>query len=596
MSCSRKELLYELSSESEGDDNDDHLEVLPPSAASRESSEACSSASAARPGPQPSSNGCSLADPIALLDEDDSDHEKNVATVASGNLQSTRLEQESCSITAVRENQKHPRRNYQDIMWSDSDSDESFLHHRPIANVHSQASRRTQPSYGDISSDSDDTSSSEDSLTQRIKLFSKSKTASEVRTAAERDSRLLQSSVRSSGSSQPPVSTTSKRKQHLAAEREERQRMKEAEHLQKQQEREHTKAMKEQRKLAEKRARNAKLEAEKAEKRYRQELKTDIKAKKGGFANREIAVLADTDLFRHPELTITDELQDRKYHVIEHASMLGCKAIQYIRKDWNGGKGGAEAAVAAMRAGECDNFEHLPVVGIVFDDANEFLKLLERDDTDEDDYPRLDEWLRAVEVGWRVAWRYGTAKKPRFILYLFRVAQSLEELWIKHKRSKQPNSAAPPSDEELKDAIAWLLVQFQVECVECRDNDHLALDIISLTRKLSDRQYQKTYTGLDVSQKLASLCGIDASLYAQAQDCWLRQVQQIPRVSFNMARTLVQHYPTGYSLWRVYQDPSLTEDEKRSLLVDCFGSKAHAKLSDQVYCLLTSDNPNFLLV
>jgi hypothetical protein len=92
------------------------------------------------------------------------------------------------------------------------------------------------------------------------------------------------------------------------------------------------------------------------------------------------------------------------------------------------------------------------------------------------------------------------------------------------------------------------------------------------------------------------LCGADASLYVQAKDCWLRQVQQIPRVSFTMARTLVQHYPTGYSLWKVYQDASKTEDEKRALLVDCFGDKTYAKLSDQVYQLLTSDDPNFLIV
>ena len=76
----------------------------------------------------------------------------------------------------------------------------------------------------------------------------------------------------------------------------------------------------------------------------------------------------------------------------------------------------------------------------------------------------------------------------------------------------------------------------------------------------------------------------------------MRQMQQVPRVSFNMARTFVQHYPTGYSLWKMYQDPTTTEDEKRALVVDCFGDKTQAKLSDQVYQLLTSEDPNILLV
>ena len=611
---SSKYSLHDLSTDSEEDD--ENLEVLPPKAATAKERHDDSDQSTRRRGPRLSASGGDLADPIALLDDDDDESDQEDLSLAE------RLGRSKAMSAADPDGQPRYTSNSQkpgssamrknapvtSSIHNTSDSDNDSRSSRESLAQKLTAIRKKPPAkksaldMASLSSDND-SCSSDDSLSKRVKQITQPRAKSN-QVVAKNSSRAVTHSTNRyhddvmhlSQDSSVAAAPKPKRQQVSATERLEKQREKEVERLRKQQERDQLKSLKEQEKLARKRARDAKLEAERTEKRRRQEQKQDSKQKKGGFANQEIAVLMDPDLFRHPELTITDELQEAKYNVYEHASMLGCKTIQFIRQDLVRGAGGAEGAMAAMRAGDRKGFEHLPVVGVVFDNANDFIQLLERDDREEDDYPKLEVWLRSFQAGWRAAWKCEPKQKPRIILYLYRVSHVLERLWIEYKRSKRPSFAAPPSDEELKDAIAWLLIQFQVECVECRENDHLSLELGRLTRKISDKQYQKAYSDLDVSQKLAPLCGSDASPYAQAKDCWMRQMQQVPGVSFNMARTLVQHYPTGYSLWKMYQDPTTSDDEKRALLVDCFGARTCPKLSDQVYQLMTSDDPNVLLI
>jgi hypothetical protein len=63
------------------------------------------------------------------------------------------------------------------------------------------------------------------------------------------------------------------------------------------------------------------------------------------------------------------------------------------------------------------------------------------------------------------------------------------------------------------------------------------------------------------------------------------------------ARNLTQHFPTSRSLWNVYQDEDLTEDAKRVFLSTLFDEKGtcQAKLSDWVYRVMTSKDPNEIL-
>lgn len=608
-----------LSFADSSDDDDEDLEVLPPSSSSTASAIKATSRNNNKGRPRLSASGLGEKDPIALLDDDESENDDDddrplMERVMARPSAAAR----TFSSPAVRNSQQ-----------ATTTTSATALRVVPQAKFAATAAA-TATNFD--SSSSEDSASSEDTIHRKIKALNsrtlnlptqnrkpaqkKKKTTTTTALSQQSMSLLSQASSSSSTtivcSSQPSSSqpTKPKRARPVAATATtllERQ----AHRLQQQEQRDQAKRVKQQAKDAIQRARLAKKQVEQAEKRRKQDLRDQARQQKGHYAVQEIVVLLDSTLYRHAELTIVDELQvEQKYMVVEHASMLGCKTIQFIRQDYttttttssssqqgSGGGGGAQGALDALRAGNHQGYEHLPVVGVVFDTAMDFINLLERDQKEEDDYPKLQEWLQSFECGWRAAWKCSPKTQPRILLYLYKVTQTLEQLWIDYKRNKHPAYMAPPSDEELKDAMAWLLIQFQVECVECRELDQLQMEMNRLTCKLSDIQYRKTYSELDISQKLAPLCSADASLYDQAMDCWLRQVQQMPRVSFNMARALVEHYPTAHSLWSTYQDSTLTQEDKRMLLVDCFGDgKCQAKLSEHFYQFMTSENPNDLLI
>ena len=77
----------------------------------------------------------------------------------------------------------------------------------------------------------------------------------------------------------------------------------------------------------------------------------------------------------------------------------------------------------------------------------------------------------------------------------------------------------------------------------------------------------------------------------------MRQLQQIPHLSQPRARHLVQyHYPTPMSLWMAYQRPDLSVDQKRALVAHCFHeTQSHLKLSEKLYSLMTSRDPNEMI-
>ena len=155
----------------------------------------------------------------------------------------------------------------------------------------------------------------------------------------------------------------------------------------------------------------------------------------------------------------------------------------------------------------------------------------------------------------------------------------------------------PPTANELHDAITWLLIQFQVECVHCGSYESVANDIIKLTRLLAEQPYQKQVTEIQCVRKIKPECSDMDNDYDRAKDCWIRQLQQIPRVSVPVAHNLAYHYPTAMTLWETYHNPNIPEHTKRTLLADCLSSTntKQTKLSDWIYRVLTSNNPNEIL-
>ena len=95
-------------------------------------------------------------------------------------------------------------------------------------------------------------------------------------------------------------------------------------------------------------------------------------------------------------------------------------------------------------------------------------------------------------------------------------------------------------------------------------------------------------------------CGIQ-----KAQACWIRQLQQIPQLSLQIALNIAKYYPTPKSLWDMYQSDELDIYQKRALLAHilgeidnddpttntCSSGRVMVKMSDDIYRFMTSDDP-----
>lgn len=353
---------------------------------------------------------------------------------------------------------------------------------------------------------------------------------------------------------------------------------------------------KEDRALKKRQQQVSKQAAKHAEKDTKKRRRDEAGQSTGKFASQEIAVLMELYLCRHETWNLVDEVKEAGYSVNEFPSLLGCKAVQWIRKDFL--QGGATDALQMLHARNRDGYQHLPLLVIVFDVPHDFIKLLEREEhEEEDDYPQLQNWLLGIQAGWKAAWNVPDGKRPRIILLLHKVSDALDRLWVNHRKRNRRNDRAPPTAEELHDAITWMLIQFQVECIHCQSPEDVSHNLNKITRLLSEEPYVQQVTELECIKKIKAGCSDLDPPYERSKDCWLRQLQQVPRISMQKARNLTQHYPTSRSLWNVYQDEDLTEDEKRVFLSTLFDEKGtcQAKLSDWVYRVMTSKNPNEIL-
>ena len=299
---------------------------------------------------------------------------------------------------------------------------------------------------------------------------------------------------------------------------------------------------------------------------------------------------------------------------------VGC--VRWIRRDHIAG---GSAGIASAPSND-DNVQRTNMVAIVFHNPKAFLRLLERDAAAEarDDYPALRMWLRDVRSSlasrWETRWKSdpntgggrkahgsnnatagvssssaggGAPSTTRVVLVLHKVQEELQRQWNQGGRRRR--SFAPTSEEELNDATVWLLIEQHVECTLTSTDEETAEYLVNLTRALSEAPYYDDVTELHCVAKLkADKAATTAE--EKAKCAWMRQVQQLPGLSESKARKLVEHYPTLMSLLDEYEDPTLTNDEKKCLLEDCLveGRKAR-KLSESMHRLMTSSDPNELI-
>lgn len=81
------------------------------------------------------------------------------------------------------------------------------------------------------------------------------------------------------------------------------------------------------------------------------------------------------------------------------------------------------------------------------------------------------------------------------------------------------------------------------------------------------------------------------------KEIWKQQLAQITDVSENIAGAIVSRYPTFSSLYSRYMSPTLSVDEKRSLLSDIMISSRRVgpAVSGKIFRVLTDPNPSSLL-
>lgn len=338
----------------------------------------------------------------------------------------------------------------------------------------------------------------------------------------------------------------------------------------------------------------------------------------GKYSHEEIAVLLDTELYTDDPYGLKSSLSE-DFFVYRFPSRLPtpAKAIQFIRKDKL--LGGARSAVLCLegdrtrgKSNSDDNcgYEHIQYLVVLFEPDN-FIPLLRRDaHEEEDDYPALESWLDALRVQWQRVWS-STFVEPKIIFLLYNLPDALDKKWLeyrRHNRNASRNEAPLPTVKELQDAMQWLLVQFQVECILCPTTEFLQSTVHKMARGLCDKPYTNQVTELECVKKIKQGCvGSDDPL-EKAKDVWLRQLQQIPGLSETKAYHIAEHFPTCQSLWQAYQwehhrqqheDSNHNADAACSfLLEDKFSAdnRRYKKLSDSVYRVLTSNDPNEMII
>ena len=369
-----------------------------------------------------------------------------------------------------------------------------------------------------------------------------------------------------------------------------------------------------------KEAKEVKEQQKQQEKRQKKQQSEQINQATGKYSHEEIAILFDSDMYKADSHGLVDALStDFLVHPYRNRIAQGLSAttslIQFIRKEKL--LGGAKHAVECLESersrykksncdGKNEGYEHIHYLVALFE-PDDFIPLLYRDSQDEDDdYPALESWLEDIRSRWLRAWP-SAAVEPKIIFLLSGLPEALDKMWINYRRQNRNssrNGGSLPTVRELQDAMQWVLIQFQVECIFCPNDEFLQSTVHKMTRGLADKPYVNQVTELECIKKIKQGCAGSNDPLEKARDVWLRQLQQVPGLSENKAQHLAEHFPTCQSLWQAYQWEHYCEQEQdydrddanarcSSLLDDKFSAdnKRYKKLSDSLYRVLTSDDP-----
>lgn len=379
-----------------------------------------------------------------------------------------------------------------------------------------------------------------------------------------------------------------------------REQIKERQKREKERQKEREKLARAKKRQEEKAARERQKQREKEEKRQQNQAHAQATGK---FKHDEIAILMDPKLHEDDPLGLVQKLSDDfLVHSYPSATSIAPGTIQFVRRDFL--KGGAKDAVASLDAKDKDGYEHIHQLVLVIE-PEVFIPLLQREDHEEDDdYPKLESWLSSIKAKWRKAWKTASHEEPRMLLILRDLETALDDMWTQYRRQHR-GELSLPRKLELDDAMRWLLVQFQVECMLCKNNNLIQLTLHKMARALSDKPYATQVTELECIKKIKAGPGAASDdPVDRARDVWLRQLQQVPRLSQGMAENVVLRYPTCQALWQRYRELLQNEDVDEgiedcgSLLADILngGRSSQQKLSQAVFRIMMSDDPNEMIL
>jgi hypothetical protein len=379
-------------------------------------------------------------------------------------------------------------------------------------------------------------------------------------------------------------------------EKEERAQKRNAEKMARERQKQREKETKAKNKELEKLQREQQKQNEKESKKRQAE---DNFQANGKYAHKEIVVLLDASLYGNAELALVEALTEDFLLKPYPSDFLTCpKAIQWVRKDYL--SGGASDAWEKLERKESGHYEHVDRVIMVMQ-PEDFIPLLQRTDHEEDDdYPGLETFITDLIARWQASWNY-TSKEPILLLLLHRISETLDRQWVDHRRRNKKDESPPPTESELHDAIQWLLVQFQVGCVLCPSIEMIQTTVHKMTRAICEAPYTRQVSELECIKKIKTQALTSDGPLDRAKDTWLRQLQQVPRLSEVMARNVVRHYPTALSLWQAYQQQHQQQQEggearNAALLADILSDTSRQiKLSEALYRFMTCENPKEMI-
>jgi len=310
----------------------------------------------------------------------------------------------------------------------------------------------------------------------------------------------------------------------------------------------------------------------------------------GHFAKEEICMLVEPKLLKNGEWKDTFDQICESYDSVEALQGVSEGSIQFIRRKYV--DGGGKSAFRALERNNQNGYHLVFHLVILFSVPDDFLKLLERSD-DDDDYPKLEEWLEEKYTLWKSKW--GRSENPRLMILLPGVLEEIHKNWNGASRKDRDLLS---TDADLDDAIVWLRVAFQVECQLFPSKEKVTEFLLKMTRAISSEPYRQNSTELECVCKIKTRLEnpAQASTIEIANDTWIRMLQQLPGMSAQRAESLAQFYPTFRSLMQAYNSTEV-EGDKRLMVAHLLHDKVQLKkLSEQLYRTMTAKDSKALLI